>query len=94
MKSNNHKLNSTRWKICSHYAPYWSKAWILGDGGRLNHWWPALHRDSRRVKSRALANKGSLPPPQHLASLIYCTRLSVSASPTVALNEYKEPHTW
>jgi len=37
--------------------------------------------------------RGRCPPPQHLASLIYCTRLSVSASPTVALNEYKEPHT-
>lgn len=40
--------------------------------------------------------RGLSPPDksQHLASLIYCARLSVSASPTVALNEYKEPHTW
>lgn len=40
--------------------------------------------------------RGLSPPDksQHLASLIYCARLSMSASPTVALNEYKEPHTW
>lgn len=38
--------------------------------------------------------RGLSPPDKaQQIMLIYSPRLSVSASPTVALNEYKEPHT-